>query len=201
MPGMTGQPFDENAASPLGETPGDDGTGGDRALGLRQGDGSEQRGISTGGALYRPGHHGPVTLQIRMNQAKPKSGAKRVPNAGSWAPGRSGNPNGRPRSGLAFAEAVRERIDPHKVLDLMERHLADDDVPVAQRLATLLPYIHAGLVKPPTDTNIAITGATTDGASWDAVPLEARREKLAELRALREGAGSGEQRFVETAGD
>ena len=80
-----------------------------------------------------------------------KQATRRVPNRGSWTPGQSGNPRGRPRSGLAFAEAVRERINPHAVLDLVERHLADEGVPIAERLHSLLPYIHAGFVRPPAE--------------------------------------------------
>lgn len=109
---------------------------------------------------------------------------RRTPNAGSWKPGTSGNPNGRPRSGLAFAEAVRERIDPHQVLDLVARHLEDEDVPIAQRLATVLPYLHAGFVKPPTTTDVNVsTGAAAEAARLDAIPIEERRRLLADLEA------------------
>lgn len=92
-----------------------------------------------------------------------QSPSKKPPTAGSWKPGQSGNPNGRPRSGLALAEAIRERVDPHKVIDLVVRHLEDEDVPVAQRLAAVLPWMHSGFLKPPTSSSLDITsGAERD---------------------------------------
>lgn len=119
-------------------------------------------------------HQYPATLQSRMKQAT----TKRVPNRGSWQPGQSGNVRGRPRTGLAFAEAVRERIDPHVVLDLVVRLLEDEATPIAQRLASALPFVHAGFVKPPTGLDVSVS-KSTDEAAYSHLTDDQIRELLA----------------------
>lgn len=124
-----------------------------------------------------------------MKQAK---GTQRVPNRGSWKPGQSGNPHGRPRTGLALAEAIRERIDPHKVIDLLESHLADDKVPAAQRLAAALPWMHAGFMKPPTSVDVTTTNTAP------AYDLSALTDaELAELEARLAGGAERNSRLLE----
>jgi len=108
---------------------------------------------------------------------------KRAPNQTSWKPGISGNAKGRPRTGLAFSERIRERLDPDVVITLLLRHLADEDVPIAARLASALPYIGAGYAKPATATDLTINGSTPT-RDFSAMSLDERRELLGRLRAV-----------------
>jgi hypothetical protein len=84
------------------------------------------------------------------------------PTPGSWKKGQSGNPRGGPRSGLALATTIRERIDPEKVLDIVCEYIDDADVPAADKLDRLLPWLHAGFLKPPTATSLHVTTETTE---------------------------------------
>ena len=68
---------------------------------------------------------------------------------------------------MAFADAIRTRIDPEAVLDLVCRLLADEETPIAQRLSSALPFLHAGYLKPPTDANINVnSGAAHEEHAW-----------------------------------
>lgn len=44
---------------------------------------------------------------------------KRPATPGSWKPGVSGNPKGRPKSGLALADMIRERLDPETMREFV----------------------------------------------------------------------------------
>lgn len=101
--------------------------------------------------------------------------------------GPSLNPKGRPRAGLALAERIRERLDPDTLLDLAVRVAADETLSPERRLEVLIPLYDRGYLKPP--TTIAAKVETTDATprrDWSAVPLEQRRELLAELRRVRD---------------
>lgn len=109
-----------------------------------------------------------------------------------WAKGESGNRRGRPRSGLAFAERIRERVDPDLVIDLALRVAADESLSASERLAALLPLIDRGFIRPPTTAAVAIetTGPQLD---WSRVPLATRVAMLEAIRAARAlPAGAGE---------
>ena len=108
----------------------------------------------------------------------------RVPNKGSWAKGVSGNPSGRrPRPALAFAEKVRERVDPDMVIDLAMRVAQDEKLSPEQRLAALWPLIDRGFIKPPAGLDVSVTnGNATDDNTFSHLTLERRRELLAEIR-------------------
>lgn len=98
--------------------------------------------------------------------------------------GPSPNPGGRPRQGLAFADAARRRIDPDVLFDLLDRYLADEEVPIDKRLAAALPYVHAGYLKPPTATQLNVTGSlTTSERPYAELPLEELRARIAAARA------------------
>lgn len=110
---------------------------------------------------------------------------------GRYAPGTTGNAAGRPRSGLALAEAIRRRVDPERILDLVDRLLADETVPVADRLAAVLPWMGAGYLKPPTTAAVAIETQGAPQLDWSRVPLATRLallEAIKSARALDAGA-------------
>ncbi len=104
-----------------------------------------------------------------------------------FKPGESGNPRGRPRTGLAFAERVRERVDPDLVIDLALRVASDEEMPPAERLAALLPLIDRGFVKPPT-TIAARVESTTSGTrpEFASMSLDEIEAEIARCRSLLE---------------
>jgi hypothetical protein len=107
----------------------------------------------------------------------------RDPATGRFGPGNRGNPKGRPRSGLAFAERVRERIDPDLIIDLAVRVAADETLSPKVRLEALWPLIDRGFIKPPT-TIAAQVETTTSSRDWQAIPLDERRALLERIRGI-----------------
>ncbi len=107
----------------------------------------------------------------------------------AWRPGGpSPNPRGRPRSGLAFAERVRERVDPDLLIDLALRVAEDEELAPAERLAALLPLIDRGFIRPP--TTIAARVETTGGglpAAFANLSDDELRLEIARRRALLAG--------------
>lgn len=118
-----------------------------------------------------------------------QAGPKRLPNAGSFKPGVSGNPGGRPRSALAWSDIARRRIDPDRAFDLLERYLADETVPLERRLSMLLQFQATGFVRPPTTTaaQVHVSGAIATGADGDRpfaeLDADALHARLAAARA------------------
>lgn len=104
---------------------------------------------------------------------------KKAPTAGSWKPGQSGNPGGRPRTAYAFSEKVRERIDPDQVIALALEFANDAAQPVERRLAVLWQLVDRGFVKPPTTVNANVSSGPL-ARDYDAMPL-ADRERLLEM--------------------
>ncbi|MCX5747510.1 MAG: hypothetical protein NT062_34025 [Proteobacteria bacterium] len=102
----------------------------------------------------------------------------------SWKPGVSGNPNGRPRTGLAFAERVRERVDPDLVINLAMRVADDESMPADARLSALWPLIDRGFVKPPTASTIDLTTTRTPERDWTSVSVDERRALLERIRSV-----------------
>jgi hypothetical protein len=99
--------------------------------------------------------------------------------------GQSGNPKGRPRTGLALAERIRERLDPDIITDLAERVAADETLSPQARIEILIPVYDRGFLKPPTTFAGKVeTSSTTPKRDWSQVPLEERRALLAQLRGV-----------------
>ncbi len=121
--------------------------------------------------------HGQVVADS-TDKARPSSGRDAH---GHWAKGNPGNPKGRPRAGLAFAERVRERIDPDLVIDLAMRVACDESLSPIERLRELWPLIDRGFIKPPT-TIAAQLETTTRSRDWSQLPLEERRQMLEMIR-------------------
>src|SRR3954468_3974752 len=90
----------------------------------------------------------------------------------NWTAGKSGNPRGRPRSGLAFAERVRERVDPDVVIDLAMRVTEDEDLTPSERLAALWPLSDRGFVKPPQTLAASLTAHADASFDVSALPLD-----------------------------
>lgn len=95
-----------------------------------------------------------------------------------WRKGESGNPGGRPRSGLAFAERIRERIDPDRVIDKVEAILNDPDASHKDVMAAAAFLKDSGYLKPPVMT-VELAGGASQGVRYDfdALP-DAEREAL-----------------------
>lgn len=77
---------------------------------------------------------------------------------------------------------MRERVDPDIVINLALEVAADETMSPATRLAALWPLIDRGFIKPPT-TIAAVVQTSSSRGDWEAVPLEQRRELLAQLRS------------------
>jgi hypothetical protein len=58
---------------------------------------------------------------------------RKPPTAGSWKPGQSGNPKGRPRKGDALAEAIRAQVSPEELI-AVARGVIDSDAPPSVKL-------------------------------------------------------------------
>ena len=99
----------------------------------------------------------------KSKRPPPPSRKGKGPTPTSWKPGQSGNPAGRPKRLEAFADRVRERVEPNLVIELAMAVAEDKSMPAAQRLAALWPLVDRGWAKPP--TNIAATGIVAAGAA------------------------------------
>jgi len=116
------------------------------------------------------------------------------PTAGSWRKGVSGNPAGRPRSPSAFAERVRERVDPDLVIELALRVATDESLAPAERLRELWPLVQQGWTKPPAGLAVHVD-ASVARRDWSALSDADMRELLARIRSvpLLAGADAGTQ--------
>jgi len=110
----------------------------------------------------------------------PPSRKGKGPTPSSWKPGQSGNPRGRPRAGLAFAERVRERVDPDMVIELAMRVASDESLSPQERLIALWPLIDRGYVKPPAGLDLNVS-REQDEPSLEHLSTERLRELLAEI--------------------
>lgn len=145
-----------------------------------------------------PRHTPRATLQSRMKQPTSKP---RVPNRGSWPKGKSGNPNGRPRTGLAFAERGRAKLDPDEAIDLALSIARDDKVEPERRLAALWGVVDRSYVKPPTTSNVNVNehDDEPDMSGWSDEAIAkamALREEYDALAAANSG-GAGDPRLPE----
>lgn len=112
---------------------------------------------------------------------RPPSRKGKGPTPSSFKPGVSGNPGGRPRKAMAFADRVRERIDPDLVIDLALAVAEDEALAPHERLRELWPLIDRGFVKPPTNAHVSLERTDSNAETADYSKLS-----LDELRTLRE---------------
>jgi hypothetical protein len=84
-----------------------------------------------------------------------------------WQPGVSGNPRGRPRTGLAFAERVRERVDPDVLIDLAVGIATDPNGNARDRLAAAA-FLHGTAYQKPAERHevAAVAAEPEDDCSW-----------------------------------
>jgi hypothetical protein len=116
-----------------------------------------------------------------MKQAK-----ARVPNRGSFTANDPRiNRNGRPRSGLALAERIRERMSPDELIDLVTKALADESIPIRERVAFAFQLAAHGYTKPP--AGLDINPSATDGPDLSRATDEQLRAALAALEAPNQG--------------
>lgn len=146
-------------------------------------------GALPGRVSNRPTPTSQTTLQSRMSdqqgdpaapkpKPKPPSRLGCGPTPSSWKPGQSGNPRGRPRAGLAFAERIRERLDPDLVIELALRLASDESVPLERRLASLMPLMAAGYLRPPSDATLTIAQVTSGAQIAARLPDDVLRALL-----------------------
>lgn len=117
-----------------------------------------------------------------MSESKPKRRGN--PNMRKGMP--SINPKGRPRSGLAFAERVRERVDPDKIIDAVLEVLENAEKP-SERLQAATFLRDSAYAKPPTATAIQLTTGNEEQSQYNfgAMPLEKRIAILDAIRAAK----------------
>lgn len=72
---------------------------------------------------------------------------RRKPTPGSWTPGRSGNPKGRPGRASSLTDAIRSKVDPNELLEIaltIARTSEDEKT----RLAAIQWLRDSGFTKP-----------------------------------------------------
>jgi hypothetical protein len=121
-----------------------------------------------------------------MQNMTEQSAPKRRGNPAWVKGGPSPNPLGRPRTGLAFAERLRERVDPDVAIDLLLQFATDDTVSAERRLATMLPWLAAGYMRPPTTIDASVTShEPPSDYNLDALSVDERRTLAALLAKAR----------------
>ena len=97
--------------------------------------------------------------------------------------GPSPNPTGRPRSGLALAERIRERLSPDELIDLVTKALADDSIPLRERVAFAFQLAAHGYTKPPAGLDVAVMNGASATRDLSHLSDDEVRELLARVRA------------------
>jgi hypothetical protein len=110
----------------------------------------------------------------------PPSRAGKGPTPGSWTPGRSGNPGGRPRKAFAACEAVRENVDPNEWVAAELAVARDQDNPWEVRRDAWRSLIDRGFVRPPAGIDARISQDSAPERDFAAMSIDDHR-KLLEL--------------------
>jgi hypothetical protein len=137
-----------------------------------------------------------------MEQA---SGKKREPNAGTWRPGQSGNPRGRPRRADALAIAIRDQVPPEDLIATARAIKDDESAPASVRLQAAQFLAERGYARP-AERHEVVMGTSEADEDMTMLTLEElaivemhERERLTviaaarsrELRALPSGEDGG----------
>jgi hypothetical protein len=102
---------------------------------------------------------------------------------GRFAPGVSGNPAGRPRRGISFAERVRELVDTDKIIEFLDEVVRDPGHKVEVRVAAATHLLDRAYGKP--DQAVNVEARVAAGAvpalpeAWDEMTREQRAAWLA----------------------
>ena len=106
-----------------------------------------------------------------------------------WKPGQSGNPAGRKPTGLAFAERVREKVDPDIVIDAALKILRTAEKE-SDRLAAATFLRDSGWVKPPVQLSIEAHGQV-QSYSLAHLTMSEQSEILSALQRARQLSAEG----------
>lgn len=112
---------------------------------------------------------------------------------GRWKKGETGNPNGRPRTGGALAEAIRRKADPDELAEIALK-IARTSKSEAYRLQALTFLADRGYIRPPAQHEVTAIATTQLDAQRVLGQLsdDALRELVdAADRAGELGAGDG----------
>jgi hypothetical protein len=131
----------------------------------------------------------------QVEAGNPKDPPASPQTRGRWQKGRSGNPKGRPRTGLALAEAIREKVPPAQIIERAVKILESDDDAAAMTAARFLAEF--GFIKPPQQLEIDAALSRVEPVAFDLDRLDAAEQELV-LSALRKArlaleAGEGEE--------
>lgn len=94
-----------------------------------------------------------------MDQPAGPAERKRPPTPGSWRPGISGNPKGRPRKGNALTESIQAGVDPDELRDIALQ-LARNGATESTRIAALNWLRDSGYTRPAERHEVGPPGST-----------------------------------------
>jgi glycine/D-amino acid oxidase-like deaminating enzyme len=116
-----------------------------------------------------------------MEQSRPR----KPPTPGSWKPGQSGNPKGRPRAGNALAEVIRTEIDPRAIVAVAVSVIRDEKSAAAVKLQAAQFLADRGYVRPEQRHELVVgTGSDEDDVDLSRLTLP-ELERLEQLEAER----------------
>jgi hypothetical protein len=110
-----------------------------------------------------------------MDQSRPR----KAPTPGSWKPGKSGNPAGRPRKGDALAEAIRAEVSPQELIAVAREVIADAKAPGSVRLQAATFLAERGYARPAERHEVAVGQAVDDEPDLSGLTMEQLHELLA----------------------
>lgn len=129
--------------------------------------------------------------------------AKRVPNAGSWKPGQSGNPRGRAGRATSLIDAIRAGVDVAELVGIALKLAREGDAE-STRLGALAWLRDSGFIKPAERHELAMANASTDDEpDLSMLSIEQLRE-LQDLERRRDeiiASGSETPALVSETGD
>ncbi len=136
-----------------------------------------------------------VTLLSSMDQHPLKKPA----TPASWAPGRSGNPKGRPPKGSALTDAIRDKVDPVELIDIA-LELARSGEAESTRLGALAWLRDSGYTRPAEKHEHAMSTPEQDDDGLESL-TDAELDELARVTSERDAIlGRGRQRALPDGG-
>lgn len=146
------------------------------AISTRHGQAHDYRFVAQNSADNQP---------AKVSERKPPpSRAGKGPTPGSFKPGTSGNPGGRPRKALAAVDAVREKVDPNEWVDAELAIARDTDKPWDVRKDAWRALIDRGFVRSPQQIESRISQDNASQRDWSKLTAEEHRALVATLEAV-----------------